>query len=170
MHIAVNTYFRRVSCWWNAHLFANHIIYNVSGTIFPRRSLWGGLKCDGGVKLTFFKNVFIFFQKWVWRQLHTLSLWTPLREAILWAKPMFYLGNLMLLLKTINFTKGIWYFSSLVGLWGAPGVSGVLFGIFFGSLRLDLWPWKLSGVLFACFWACFRLLSKLLDIPWKHFS
>ena len=60
LQIMCNSYFRRVSCWWNAHLCANHIIYYVPGTIFSRRPLWGGLKCDRGVKHTFSKTHFIF--------------------------------------------------------------------------------------------------------------
>ena len=60
LQIMCNSYFRRVSCWWNAHLCANLIIYYVPGTIFSRRPLWGGLKCDRGVKHTFSKTHFIF--------------------------------------------------------------------------------------------------------------
>ena len=56
-----NPYFRRVWCWWNAHLCANLIIYYVSGTLFSRRRLWGGLKCVTVVKLTFSKPFFCFF-------------------------------------------------------------------------------------------------------------
>ena len=55
-----NSYFRRVSCWWNAHLCANHIIYYVPGTIFSRSPPRGSLKCDRGVKHTFSKTHFIF--------------------------------------------------------------------------------------------------------------
>ena len=40
---------------------ANLIIYYVSGTLFSRRRLWGGLKCDTVVKLTFSKTFFSFF-------------------------------------------------------------------------------------------------------------
>ena len=50
----------------------------------------------------FFEKHFFFFQKWVWRQYHTLGLWTPLRETIFWANPLFYLRNFMVFLKHIN--------------------------------------------------------------------
>ena len=60
MHLIVDTYVRRVSCWWNAHLCANLIIYYVPGTIFSRRPPRGSLKCDRGVKHTFSKTHFIF--------------------------------------------------------------------------------------------------------------
>ena len=43
------------------------------------------------------------------------------RRALLWAKPLFYLRNLMFFLKNINFTIGFSYFLALLGLWGASG-------------------------------------------------
>ena len=168
LQFTVNSCAPRLSLQRGAHFDKNLIIYIGSGTIFSRRPTLGRFSLERGANSTFSIFVFIFFQKWVWRQLHTLSLCTPLWKTILWANTYFYLENLMVLLKTINFTKGIWYFSSLVGLWGASGVSGVLLGIFSGFLRLGLWPWKLSGILFGCIWACFHLLSKRLDIPWTH--
>ena len=78
-----------------AHFNKNLIIYIWSGTIFSRRPTLGRVWLERCANFTFSIFVFIFFQKWDWRQLHTLGLWTPLREAILWANPLFYLRNLM---------------------------------------------------------------------------
>ena len=60
LQFTANTYFRRLSLQRGARLCANHIIYYGSVTLFSRRPLWGGLKCDRGVKLIFFIFVFSF--------------------------------------------------------------------------------------------------------------
>ena len=121
-----NPYFRRVSCWWNAHLCANAIICIVPGTFFSRRWLWGGLKCVTVVKLTFSKT-FSFFHLFkhplfraanlskmmlslvrgaTFRSLMPIlgPLWGRCPRAFLWAKPLFYLRKFMFFLKNINFT------------------------------------------------------------------
>ena len=43
-------------------LVKKNIIYIVSGTFFSRRWLWGGLKCDTVVQLTFSKTLFRFLR------------------------------------------------------------------------------------------------------------
>ena len=67
-----NPYFRRVSCWWNAHLCANAIICIVPGTFFSRMWLWGGLKCVTVVKLFFCILVFTFVASFL-----VLVFWPP---------------------------------------------------------------------------------------------
>lgn len=83
------------------------------------------------------------------------------RRALLWAKPLFYLRNLMFFLKNINFTIGFSYFSALAGLWGASGASGRLLETFSESLWSHLWSWRLSGILFGRICVLFGLLFCL---------
>ena len=47
----------------------------MSGTFFSRRWLWGGLKCDTVVKLTFSKTFFTFFASFL-----ILVFWAPFGE------------------------------------------------------------------------------------------
>ena len=61
LQITANSYFRRVSCWWNAHLCANHIIYYVPGTIFPRRPAPGRVSLERCANFTFSFFVFSFW-------------------------------------------------------------------------------------------------------------
>ena len=61
LQIIANSYFRRVSCWWNAHLCANPIIYYVSGTIFPRRPALGRVSLERCANFTFSFFVFSFW-------------------------------------------------------------------------------------------------------------
>ena len=61
LQITANSYFRRVSCWWNAHLCANPIIYYVSGTIFPRRPASGRVSLERCANFTFSFFVFSFW-------------------------------------------------------------------------------------------------------------
>ena len=129
MQIIANLYFRSVSSRRNAHFWKPRFSLECGarpGTLLSRRPILGRIWFERGANFTFWIFVFILFQKWVWRQLHTLGLWTPLREAILSPNPLFYLRNLMFFFKTINFTEEIWYFSVLGGLWGASGVQGPL--------------------------------------------
>ena len=91
----------------------------VPGTLFSRRWLWGGLKCDTVVKLTFSKTFFRFFcfftnplfgavhlSKWGSRLCVVLLLeawcwfWVPSGGSL---RERFYEQNLC-------FTKGIWCF------------------------------------------------------------
>ena len=63
---------KSVPCRWHAHLCANSTDTMVSGTFFSRRWLWGGLKCDTVVKLTFSKTFFTFFTSFL-----NLVFWAP---------------------------------------------------------------------------------------------
>ena len=168
LQFTANLYFRTLSLQRGAHFNKNLIIYIWSGTIFSRRPTLGRVSFERCANSTFSIFVFIFFQKWVWRQLHTLGLWTPLREAILSPNPLFYLRNLMFFFKTINFTKGIWYFSVLGGFWGASGVPGPLLETISGFRWSHHRSWKLSGALFGCIWDFFGLLFELFAPLWDH--
>ena len=52
----------------------------------------------------------------------------------------------------------------LLGLWGAFGVQGRSLGAFSGFLLLHFWPWKLSGVLFDCFWGLWDVSGDLFGL------
>ena len=159
----------------------------MSGTFFSRRRPWGGLKCVTVVKLTFSKHVFIncasFFIFVSWPP--TLLICVSLSHRLLTfgfggrfpgapagrlgrRKHQFYLRNLKVFFEIINFIKGIWYFSALVGLWGASGALAPPLETFSGFLWSHLWSWNLSGVLFGCICVLFGLLLLLFDIPWDH--
>ena len=58
----------------------------------------------------------------------------------------------------------------LLGLWGAFGVPGRSLETFSGFLLLHLWPWKLSGVLFGCFWGLWDVSGDLFRSSLKLFD
>ena len=58
----------------------------------------------------------------------------------------------------------------LLGLWGAFGVQGRSLGTLSGFLLLHLWPWKLSGVLFDCFWGLWDVSGDLFWFSLKLFD
>ena len=58
----------------------------------------------------------------------------------------------------------------LLGLWGAFGVPGRSLETFSGFLLFHLWPWKLSGVLFDCFWGLWDVSGDLFWFSLKLFD
>ena len=127
LQFTVNSFRRRLACESGDRLCANPIIYYVSGTLFSRRRLWGGLKCLTVVRFTFRKKMFSFLASffvltfWVAQCggfISNNSIWEPpgriyrphwegLRDVFLLANPLFYLRNLMFFFLTINFPMRI---------------------------------------------------------------
>ena len=171
MQIIANLYFWSVSSRRNAHFWKTRFSLERGarpGTLLSRRPILGCVWLERGANFTFWIFVFIFFQKWVWRQAHTLGLWTPLREAILSPNPLFYLRNLMFFFRNHQFYEGnLILFGPgwpLGCLWG-PGPLLETVSEFRWS---HLWSWKLSGALFGCIWDSFGLLFELFGTLWDH--
>ena len=107
LQLTANLYFRTLSLQRGDRLYANTAIYYVSGTIFSRRPTLGRVSFERCANFTFSIFVFIFSQKWVWRQLHTLGLLGPLREAseavLHWKNNAFCMFSLRCLNKSFAF-------------------------------------------------------------------